>query len=206
VKEGSLISTAPFFRRKTDMVVQTVSLSTPLGQLTVAATVEGVCRVTFEGAGEGNGLPGGEVNEEESGRKHCTRHPADLRGLTSPSDEERMLGAAAAELQGYFDGTVRRFTLPLAISGTPFQRSAWSMLLTIPYGETRSYGWLADRMGIKGGARAAGGACGANPVPIIIPCHRIVASDGSLGGYSGGAKGEGMSLKRRLLELEGALR
>ena len=200
MKEGPLVSSVPVFRRKRDMALQTVLLPSPLGPLTVAATAEGVCRVTFEGARGDRRLPGGEVSEEGILRL------ADLRDLTSPSDEERILETAATELEGYFEEKVKRCTVPCAITGTPFQRSAWSVLLTIPYGETRSYGWLADRLGVKGGARAAGGACGANPVPIIIPCHRIIASNGSLGGYSGSARGEGHSLKRRLLELEGALR
>ena len=83
-------------------------------------------------------------------------------------------------------------------TGTEFQRWVWEVLRRIPYGETRTYRWVAEAIGKPDSVRAVGNACGANPVPIIQPCHRIVASDGSLGGFSGG-----ISLKRKLLSLEG---
>jgi methylated-DNA-[protein]-cysteine S-methyltransferase len=85
--------------------------------------------------------------------------------------------------------------------GTPFQRRVWRTLLEIPQGETRSYRWVAERMGQPGAARAVGQAVRANPLPIVVPCHRVVASDGGLGGYGGGP-----ALKERLLRLEGASR
>jgi O-6-methylguanine DNA methyltransferase len=86
-------------------------------------------------------------------------------------------------------------------SGTDFQRRVWRALQKIPRGQTRSYGWVARKIGRPKAARAVGTACGANPVPIIIPCHRVIASDGSLGGFGGG-----LPLKRRLLALEKAAR
>lgn len=82
--------------------------------------------------------------------------------------------------------------------GTPFQRKVWGALRQIPYGQTRSYAWVAQRIGKPKAARAVGAACGANPIPVIIPCHRVVASDGSLGGYTAG-----LAWKKKLLRLEG---
>ncbi|AEJ20473.1 methylated-DNA--[protein]-cysteine S-methyltransferase [Gracilinema caldarium] len=105
------------------------------------------------------------------------------------------------ELASYFSGTLQVFTVPFAVeTGTEFQKKVWQALLSIPYGETRTYGDLARSLGLTlGASRAVGNACGANPIPIIIPCHRVVAAGGSLGGYSGG-----LWRKARLLALEGA--
>ncbi len=100
------------------------------------------------------------------------------------------------QLHAYFDGALQTFDLPLAPQGTPYRRRVWQALTEIPYGRTASYGALAARLG--GSARAIGGANGANPIPIIIPCHRVVASFG-LGGYSGG---DGLQTKSWLLSLE----
>jgi len=103
------------------------------------------------------------------------------------------------QLQAYADGQRVCFTIPLDLrAGTAFQQVVWRMLQTIPYGETRSYAWVARQIGKPKATRAVGAACGANPVPIVVPCHRVVGSDGSLGGFSGG-----LALKRRLLALEG---
>ena len=89
--------------------------------------------------------------------------------------------------------------LPLDLEdNTPFQVKVWQALRAIPYGRVRSYGWVARKIGKPRAARAVGAACGANPVPLLVPCHRVVAGDGSLGGFSGG-----LSNKRRLLKLEG---
>ncbi len=82
--------------------------------------------------------------------------------------------------------------------GTPFQRAVWRVLQTIPYGEVRTYQWVAKKIGRPKAVRAVGNACGANPLPVIIPCHRVIASDGSLGGFSGGLR-----RKKRLLKREG---
>lgn len=104
-----------------------------------------------------------------------------------------------AQLDAYFRGTLRRFTVKLAPEGTPFQLAAWRELRRIPYGTTITYGEQARRMGRSGAARAAGGANRENPIAIIIPCHRVIGSNGRLTGFGGG-----LDLKRRLLELEGA--
>ncbi|MBB5688287.1 methylated-DNA--[protein]-cysteine S-methyltransferase [Roseomonas alkaliterrae] len=112
--------------------------------------------------------------------------------------ETTLLRRARDQLQDYFDGTRTAFDLPLAPHGTPFQRRVWEALRAIPHGETRSYAEVARAVGCRA-ARAIGQANGANPIPILIPCHRVVAADGSLGGYSGG---EGEATKRFLLDHE----
>ena len=91
---------------------------------------------------------------------------------------------AATQLCAYFNGQLRQFDLPLAAAGTPFQKRCWSVLATINYGETRSYAWQAQQMGNSQLARAVGSANGANPLPFFIPCHRIIATNGGLGGYN----------------------
>jgi methylated-DNA-[protein]-cysteine S-methyltransferase len=110
-----------------------------------------------------------------------------------------MLRVAADQLAAYFAGERTDFDLPLSPSGTPFQLSVWRALLSIPYGETISYRELARRIGNAKAVRAVGAANGRNPIPIIVPCHRVIGADGSLTGYGGG-----LPRKRLLLELEGA--
>ena len=105
--------------------------------------------------------------------------------------------AAIAQLREYFAGERRRFELSLAPRGTEFQRRVWRALLEIPYGETISYGELARRIGQPTAARAVGLANGANPLPIIVPCHRVIGADGTLTGFGGG-----LPIKRKLLALE----
>ncbi|MDA8088434.1 MAG: methylated-DNA--[protein]-cysteine S-methyltransferase [Nitrospiraceae bacterium] len=102
------------------------------------------------------------------------------------------------EFRQYFDGTLKAFTYPFSmIDGTPFERSVWLALLEIPYGQTSSYKWIAERAGRPQAARAAGQALAKNPLPIVLPCHRVIESGGGLGGYS-----PDLEIKRRLLELE----
>lgn len=101
------------------------------------------------------------------------------------------------QLHAYFSGQLRCFDLPLAMSGTPFQQRVWRELLKIPYGETRSYSEVAQKIGAPAAVRAVGAANGSNPIPIVVPCHRVIGSGGKLVGYGGG-----LSLKRRLLSLE----
>jgi methylated-DNA-[protein]-cysteine S-methyltransferase len=97
-----------------------------------------------------------------------------------------VLDAAENQLAGYFDGRLTEFDVPLELDGTPFQRRVWDELQRIPFGERTSYGELARRLGRPGSARAVGLANGRNPVSIIVPCHRVVGSDGTLTGYGGG--------------------
>ena len=110
-----------------------------------------------------------------------------------------MLARGRAELLEYFRGKRRAFDLPLDPRGTPFQRRVWEALAAVPYGETVTYGALARRAGSPKAVRAVGQANHRNPLPILLPCHRVVGADGSLTGYAGG-----LELKRFLLDLEGA--
>jgi O-6-methylguanine DNA methyltransferase len=106
------------------------------------------------------------------------------------------------QLRAYLAGKPVRFKFRLdPRAGTPFQRKVWRALQSIPRGETRSYGWIARKIGKPRAARAVGAACGANRVPILIPCHRAIAGDGSLGGFGGG-----LAMKKKLLRLERALK
>jgi methylated-DNA-[protein]-cysteine S-methyltransferase len=104
---------------------------------------------------------------------------------------------AAGQLDAYFAGGLTRFTISLAPQGTAFQKRVWAALQEIPYGETESYGQLAERIGSPGAARAVGLANGKNPIGILIPCHRVVGSNGNLTGYGGG-----LDRKKQLLDLE----
>jgi methylated-DNA-[protein]-cysteine S-methyltransferase len=108
-------------------------------------------------------------------------------------------GAAIAQLHEYFAGARQHFELPLAPKGTDFQRAVWRELQRIPYGQTVSYGALARKLGNAQASRAVGLANGANPLPVVIPCHRVIGADGSLTGFGGG-----LAIKRSLLALEQA--
>jgi len=120
-------------------------------------------------------------------------------GPAATEDRTDLLLTAAQQVDAYFYCELRAFDLPLAPEGTAFQQAVWREMLAIPRGRTRTYGDLAARL--DGTARAVGGACGSNPIPIIIPCHRVLAAGGRMGGYSGRG---GVATKRFLLELEGA--
>ena len=110
---------------------------------------------------------------------------------------DKAFSDAIDQLDGYFAGERREFDLELDLVGTNFQRRVWEALLTIPYGETRSYGYIAEQIGSPGASRAVGLANGRNPIGIIVPCHRVIGANGSLTGYGGG-----LERKRILLELE----
>ena len=113
-------------------------------------------------------------------------------------DASPLLDAAEAQLREYFAGARRTFDLPLAPRGTAFQQRVWTASRTIPYGETRTYGELAAAIDSPNASRAVGMANHRNPIPIIIPCHRVIGANGTLTGYAGG-----LEIKRRLLALEG---
>jgi methylated-DNA-[protein]-cysteine S-methyltransferase len=108
-----------------------------------------------------------------------------------------VLGRAAGQLREYFAGTRRTFDLPLDPRGTPFQLQVWELLRSIPYGETTSYGAIAEQLGDPGAARAVGAANHHNPLPIVIPCHRVIGASGRLVGFGGG-----LAIKAELLALE----
>ncbi len=141
-----------------------------------------------------DGEKGGELHHIlfVSGRSHVEPHP-DWREDPAP------FAIAVRQLEAYFSGELTHFDLPMRPEGTPFQMSVWRELLVIPYGTTVSYAEVARRIGKPRAVRAVGAANGQNPISIIIPCHRVIGSDGRLTGYGGG-----LSVKERLLALERA--
>jgi methylated-DNA-[protein]-cysteine S-methyltransferase len=122
-----------------------------------------------------------------------------LSAITQVSSDDLKVENVFTQLTEYFNRQRKEFDLKLEILGTEFQKKVWNELLKIPYGETISYGELANRMGDKNFMRAVAAANGANPIPIIIPCHRVIGADGRLTGYGGG-----LDVKQKLLELEGS--
>jgi methylated-DNA-[protein]-cysteine S-methyltransferase len=123
-------------------------------------------------------------------------HPTGTTG--ERNDANPLLREAVRQLTAYFAGDLREFRLPLDMVGTDFQKRVWQELLTIPYGEIRSYLQIAVAIGGPHAVRAVGAANGANPIAIVVPCHRVIGASGKLTGYGGG-----LPLKRRLLDLEG---
>jgi methylated-DNA-[protein]-cysteine S-methyltransferase len=125
--------------------------------------------------------------------------------ILEPCDEragrQPLAQAAVRQLRGYLKDSSFKFSLPLAPAGTAFQQRVWAGIVAIPAGQTRTYGALANEL--KSSARAVGGACGANPFPVVVPCHRVIASDGSLGGFAGQRDGFLLDVKRWLLHHEG---
>jgi methylated-DNA-[protein]-cysteine S-methyltransferase len=130
----------------------------------------------------------------------CVSFESSKRAMSPPADWKQNRAAFAEvirQLKAYFRGELKEFDLPLAMEGTEFQLRVWNALRTIPYGETISYAQLAGRIGNPKAVRAVGLANGSNPIPIIVPCHRVIGSDGSLTGFGGG-----LTTKKMLLELE----
>jgi O-6-methylguanine DNA methyltransferase len=164
---------------------QRAGFHTDWGRIELAASENGILAILLPPA-------------DRTGRKNG-RMPARDAEPSGPASS--ILNQATQELSEYVDGKRRNFSVPVDLShGTPFQRRVWRAILRIPYGRVRSYRWVAEKVGGKQYARAVGMALGSNPVPIIVPCHRIIAHDGSLGGF-----GCGLPMKRRLLKLEGTL-
>jgi O-6-methylguanine DNA methyltransferase len=173
-------------------------VTSPVGPLFLAASERGLVALEFDAR-----LPGQQTirpnprdlrSETRSENKRAKRE-----GLRFEESASAMLDYVR-ELEEYFAGERREFTFALDLRGTDFQLACWRALLAIPYGETRSYGDIARAVGRPHGFRAVGMANNRNPVAIVVPCHRVIASDGTLCGYGGG-----LEVKRRLLELEGAL-
>jgi methylated-DNA-[protein]-cysteine S-methyltransferase len=123
--------------------------------------------------------------------------PGRLGGLGPDARDDSAFAAVARQLAEYFDGRRREFDLPVVLDGTEFERAVWEQLRTIAYGETRTYGEIARAIGAPDQAREVGTAVGRTPTPIVVPCHRVIGSDGSLTGYGGG-----LDRKRTLLDLE----
>ncbi|QNP39983.1 methylated-DNA--[protein]-cysteine S-methyltransferase [Lysobacter solisilvae (ex Woo and Kim 2020)] len=152
-------------------------IDSPVGPLLIAGADDGVRLIEF----------------------HAPRHPV-APGADWREGDHAVLRTLQQQLQEYFVGKRRRFELPLAPQGTDFQRQVWWELAGIPFGGTISYTELAQRVGRPTATRAVGAANGRNPLPIVLPCHRVIGADGSLTGFGGG-----LPTKQFLLQLEGAL-
>jgi O-6-methylguanine DNA methyltransferase len=154
-------------------------------------------------AASGRGLVALEFDQRLPGQQSIRPNPRDLRTESKTvrfQQSEKALQPYVSELEQYFAGSRRRFDFPLDLRGTEFQLACWQALLEIPYGETRTYADIARAVARPQGFRAVGMANNRNPVAIVVPCHRVIASDGTLCGYGGG-----LEIKRTLLQLEGAL-
>ncbi|MDN5301488.1 MAG: methylated-DNA-[protein]-cysteine S-methyltransferase [Thermoanaerobacteraceae bacterium] len=164
-------------------------IDTKIGRLMIASTRKGLCCV---------GLPA-ELEERFIEGLKKTYGKCDLWDEDGKGEKSSINDKALEELLLYFDGKLKQFTVPLDMRGTDFQKKVWQQLLKIPYGKTASYGDIARAIGKPGASRAVGGANNKNPLPIVVPCHRVVGSDGSLVGYGGG-----LEIKKFLLRLESA--
>jgi methylated-DNA-[protein]-cysteine S-methyltransferase len=170
--------TSPFVAPDRDAPRLSHIVSSPIGRLLLL--------------GDGHALTGLWMIDAE-------RHTSRVGDGLTPSPES--FREVAAQLEAYFAGELVEFDLPLDLAGTEFQQQCWLALATIPYGQTVSYGEQARRLGLgPDAARAVGAANGQNPLPLVLPCHRVIGADGSLTGFGGG-----LHLKRFLLEHEGAL-
>jgi O-6-methylguanine DNA methyltransferase len=169
------------------------TMNSTIGPLFLAASAQGLVALEFDA--------------RLSGQQSIRPNPRHLRREKEKEEKgivfeesPRLMRAYLIELEEYFAGKRREFTFPLDLRGTDFQLACWRALLAIPYGETRSYADIARAVGKPNAFRAAGMANNRNPIAIVVPCHRVIASDGTLCGYGGG-----LDVKRKLLELEGAL-
>jgi methylated-DNA-[protein]-cysteine S-methyltransferase len=176
-------------KREIAETLHSVVMESPIGPLFLAASVKGLVALEFDWKATGH--PGARPN------------PRDVRmeklGVRFEESADAMRNYVR-EVEEYFAGKRREFTFALDLRGTEFQVACWQALLAIPYGETRTYAHIARAVGSSLGFRAVGMANNRNPIAIVVPCHRVIASDGTLCGYGGG-----LDVKRRLLELEGAL-
>ena len=157
-----------------------VTMSSPIGRLEIQSNGSAVTSITIEGT---NGHDFGQLPHGGAAGK-----------------PDKVLSQAMTQLEKYFAGQLTTFSVPVSLHGTDFQRAVWDVIAETPFGETLSYGEIAERIGRHGAGRAVGGAVGANPIPLIVGCHRILASDRRITGYSGGS---GIPTKKKLLALEG---
>lgn len=159
-----------------------MTIDSPVGLLLLAADDDGLRAIEFQPS------------------RHAVKREADWHQVDAADCTQPLLLRLRQQLDEYFAGARRAFDLPLAPRGTTFQCEVWRTLASIPYGETVSYAQLASRVGKPGASRAVGAANGRNPLPIVLPCHRVIGADGSLTGFGGG-----LPTKQFLLQLEGAL-
>lgn len=160
-------------------------MDSPCGKITLAATENGLCQLLFGGYEQNAVKIQAWMVKRNIGREI--------------DREDEYFARIKEELQEYFQGDRRTFSFPVDLYGTPFQKNVWGVLKRIPYGETQSYKQVATAIHAPKAVRAVGSANNQNPLPIIIPCHRVIGSNGSMVGYGGG-----LDKKKMLLELEGA--
>ena len=156
--------------------LSSLNITSPVGELTLVAGEAGLCAILWENDKEGR-VQLGEMREDQN-------HP--------------VLTETARQLEEYFAGRRKTFSVPLDFQGTDFQKKVWQALLAIPFGETRSYAQIANQIGNPKAVRAVGAANGKNPISIIAPCHRVIGTNGDLTGFAGG-----LAAKTLLLSLEG---
>ena len=158
------------------------TIKSRIGVIRVAATPRGVCKIAL----------GRETAQDFFGwlERHVGRVPR-------RPERSGLVALALDQIAEYLAGRRREFDLPLDVRGTDFQRRAWAAVAAIPYGQTRTYSQVAQAIGRPAAVRAVGAANGANPLPLVVPCHRVLGSDGSLTGYGGG-----LDVKRKLLDME----
>jgi O-6-methylguanine DNA methyltransferase len=152
--------------------IYTGDLLTPLGRIRALADEQSLLQVLLPGDG--------------GKRSRLEQDLARVYGPVEIHNGGSVVGCFLKELRAYFQGDLFSFQTPVKTHGTLFQNKVWSVLAQIPYGETRSYGWVAFRSGVPGGARAVGQANRRNPLPLVVPCHRVIAADGGIGGFSSG--------------------
>lgn len=168
--------------KQNDPIILTAAVDTPLGEMLAGVTGQGVCLLEFADSGRA---------------KRQLRQLENRLRAAALTGKSPYFGLLQAQLDEYFAGLRRHFSLPLVLAGTPFQLRVWIAVQAIPYGETRSYSALAAQIGQPEAVRAVGAANGANPLAILVPCHRLIGADGRLTGYGGG-----LQRKQSLLELE----
>jgi methylated-DNA-[protein]-cysteine S-methyltransferase len=165
-------------RRYREMVMAYKQMSSPVGRLALVATDNGLAAILWE--------------NDRPGRVRLN--------IGAEMNDHPVLVETERQLEEYFAGRRKQFALTLDLSGTAFQRQVWNALLTIPFGETRSYGQIAKQIGNPSAVRAVGAANGSNPISIVVPCHRVVGSTGALTGFAGG-----LDVKAYLLAFESGL-
>jgi O-6-methylguanine DNA methyltransferase len=177
---------APKTKHSRDKVIAEVTMATPLGPISLAFSTNGLKNLTFAGK---------DIISQDASEESSTETRSALK-----EDLQKWHNQVGQALEKYFAGKPMSFEdLPLDLEGSPFHLRVWQELRKIPPGETVSYQELARRIGKPKAARAVGQACGANPIPLIVPCHRVIAANGTLGGFS-----SGLERKRWLLEHEHA--
>lgn len=165
-------------------MIHFASFDSPIGKIWIAKSDKGTCRI---------GLP--SEDKESFSNRLRTQFPHE-----NATENPKILKYELSQLEDYFTGKLKKFTFPLDFQSSPFYKKTLTAVKNIPYGKTVSYQQIANQIGNPMAARAVGNANANNPIPIVIPCHRVIASDGTLGGYGGGLR-----MKQWLLELEGAL-